>query len=639
MARTIADRLTEATSRSFVGRDAELELLRGAAVDPDPPFLVGFVHGPGGIGKSSLLTALAASLEPDVPVLRLDCRDVEPTPRGVVEAAAAALGEGASEASLDDVTAALAARPGRTLLALDTYELFAILDAWMRQVFLPRLPDSVAVVIASRDGPSAAWLTDPGWAGMVREVRLRALSQADAIRMLRARGLGELQAARANRFARGHPLALELAAAALRDDPDPGIEVDPPSDVVGQLLDALLEDLPPHTIETVEAASTTRRVTAPILRALLARDDIREAFDDLRRLPFTERTPEGLLLHDVVRDTVARELAERDPELHARYRRRAWAFLSAGARHPRAGGDMWQLTADLIFLIKNPVLRYACFPVGAGEHVVEPATPDDADAIARIVGDHEGPEARDLLLAWWRRHPEAFSVARSPDGTPAALVHVAEIGSVDPELLRIDPVASAWREHLRRVPPRAGDRVLAMRRWLGAETGELLAPEVGACWLDVKRVYLQLRPRLSRLYSTMGDPAALAPIFVPLGFAPVGEPVAIGGGSYQPVWLDFGEGSVDGWLSRLVDAEIDAAEEAGRRDAAADDGLTAREREVLALIADGLSNRGIAERLVISEKTAGRHVSNIFAKLGIHNRAQAARIAAERGLAGAAPGG
>lgn len=61
-------------------------------------------------------------------------------------------------------------------------------------------------------------------------------------------------------------------------------------------------------------------------------------------------------------------------------------------------------------------------------------------------------------------------------------------------------------------------------------------------------------------------------------------------------------------------------------------GLTVREVQVLRLLADGLSNRQIAERLVISEKTAIRHVSNIFGKLGVGTRAHAARIAVERGL-------
>jgi DNA-binding CsgD family transcriptional regulator len=169
------------------------------------------------------------------------------------------------------------------------------------------------------------------------------------------------------------------------------------------------------------------------------------------------------------------------------------------------------------------------------------------------------------------------------------------------------------------------DRVLILRRWLGRGSGEMPSPAVGACWLDVKRSYMELRPRLSRLYSAMADAEALAPIFAPLGFAPVGPPVDVGGVPYQPVWLDFGEGSVDGWLRRLVGAEIDAQEAALAPvvDGAATAGLTPRELEVLALVAEGLSNRAIGERLVITEKTAGHHVSNIFCKLGVHNRAQA----------------
>ena len=62
--------------------------------------------------------------------------------------------------------------------------------------------------------------------------------------------------------------------------------------------------------------------------------------------------------------------------------------------------------------------------------------------------------------------------------------------------------------------------------------------------------------------------------------------------------------------------------------------LTSRECEVLALIAEGLTNRQIADRLVISEGTAIRHVSNIFGKLGVKNRSAATRAAIENGLAG-----
>ncbi|HEX9440839.1 MAG TPA: helix-turn-helix transcriptional regulator, partial [Roseiflexaceae bacterium] len=62
------------------------------------------------------------------------------------------------------------------------------------------------------------------------------------------------------------------------------------------------------------------------------------------------------------------------------------------------------------------------------------------------------------------------------------------------------------------------------------------------------------------------------------------------------------------------------------------DGLTARERAVIALIARGYSNRAIADALVISEKTAEGHVSSILSKLGYSSRAQAAAYAVQQGL-------
>ncbi|MEU9608400.1 response regulator transcription factor [Streptomyces sp. NPDC048057] len=63
------------------------------------------------------------------------------------------------------------------------------------------------------------------------------------------------------------------------------------------------------------------------------------------------------------------------------------------------------------------------------------------------------------------------------------------------------------------------------------------------------------------------------------------------------------------------------------------DGLTGREGEVLALIADGLSNPEIARHLHISTATVKTHINNLFAKAGLHDRAQAVRYAYRNGLA------
>jgi two-component system response regulator NreC len=62
------------------------------------------------------------------------------------------------------------------------------------------------------------------------------------------------------------------------------------------------------------------------------------------------------------------------------------------------------------------------------------------------------------------------------------------------------------------------------------------------------------------------------------------------------------------------------------------DGLTDREREILALIAEGLSNQEIAQKLYISIKTVQTHRTHIMEKLDLHNRAQLVRYAIRKGL-------
>jgi DNA-binding NarL/FixJ family response regulator len=61
--------------------------------------------------------------------------------------------------------------------------------------------------------------------------------------------------------------------------------------------------------------------------------------------------------------------------------------------------------------------------------------------------------------------------------------------------------------------------------------------------------------------------------------------------------------------------------------------LTARQAEVLHLVAQGKSDRQIAAELVLSEKTVGRHLENIFAKLGVSSRVAATAVAIRQGLA------
>jgi DNA-binding NarL/FixJ family response regulator len=88
-----------------------------------------------------------------------------------------------------------------------------------------------------------------------------------------------------------------------------------------------------------------------------------------------------------------------------------------------------------------------------------------------------------------------------------------------------------------------------------------------------------------------------------------------------------------------VDTALQAAgERVEARRRAWPSGLTDREVEVLQLISRGRSNRQMAENLVISVKTVGRHVENIYAKAGVSTRAGATMFALQNGLAGTPEG-
>lgn len=97
---------------------------------------------------------------------------------------------------------------------------------------------------------------------------------------------------------------------------------------------------------------------------------------------------------------------------------------------------------------------------------------------------------------------------------------------------------------------------------------------------------------------------------------------------HEPAWAKFCEAVLDFLQTPAVAAAGDGAGAGG----AAFASLSPRERQVLALIADGLSNTEVAERLTISEKTARNHASNVFDKLGVWSRAQAIVFARERGF-------
>lgn len=461
----LGDILSERALAHFAGRDRELKTLLGLFEKSGP--LVVHVHGVAGIGKSSLLQAFVGRARAQgTRVVRIDCRTVEPTPRGLLTELSDALGEPLP--GVEDVAQRLSSFGEPVAIVLDTYEVFVLLDTWIRQAFVPSLPVNARLAIGSRNPPSPAWRTTPGWQGLFRSLPLDALPEGDALRYLELSGIPADVARRINAIAKGHPLALSMSASIALSDAGTSIEDRGLHQVIDELSRSYLEAVPDAiTRRALEASAVVRCVTEPLLHALIPDVAPRDTMERLGALPFVDPGREGLFIHDAVRGALASSLAAHDPDTYRGYRRAAWAYLHNRLQHAGAA-EPWRYTADLLFLLENPVLREGFFPSGAQPLAVEPATAGDGEAVLRLIAATV-PSEREALAAWWRHNADGFRIVRDRDGSICGLCIMVRASELHESVDAADSVAAAWR---RDVAARDPSSALFVRRWLDRNVGE-----------------------------------------------------------------------------------------------------------------------------------------------------------------------
>jgi hypothetical protein len=265
---------------------------------------------------------------------------------------------------------------------------------------------------------------------------------------------------------------------------------------------------------------------------------------------------DGLIVHDAVRQAIASSLKAADPNRYRLFRQAAWNQLR---EEMSAAGksELWRYTADLLYMIENPIVREAFFPSDLQPYAVEPAKPEDMGAIHTITEQKDGPQAVAWVEWWWRHLPSAFNAVRDRNGAVSGYYYMFNPETVKRSLLKEDPVIRSWWEHLREDPIPKKQQALFIRRWLGREMGEAPSPIQAACWLDIKRTYIEQRQYLRRVYVTVQDPGPYVPVLQTLGFKVLEHiDVQLDGNRCFSAVLDFGSALVGGWLSSLVDAEI-----------------------------------------------------------------------------------
>jgi hypothetical protein len=525
-----------------ITRKAELKLLEPLLASGHTQVL--YIHGISGIGKTTLLQQLGQT----APILHLDCAHIEPTDAGFLHALSSAIGEPLALDSLAQLTTS------PTLIALDNYESLKLLDMWIRQFLTPKLPRQITLLLCSRQPPHDGWLINDNGYGQFKTLELGPLDADQSHQLLQHYGVEQERLIPLLKMAQGHPLALYLAACSQHRLQIPETQNTNLDWALTHLTEAFLSEVDtPKLRKALEASSVTRRLTKPLLRALLEHDDVEAEYDGLQQLDFVGSSSDGLHIHDLVRSLVARSYKASDPEAYRHHQQNCWWWLQKDL-DKTASHDLWRHTADLLYLVENPRVREAFFPCGSQIVAVEPALPKDYDNIMAMVNAHDGPQAKAIIQDLWNLCPSGFGVVRQDQKQLQGFACVFEASQVAHTQ---DPVIQSILSHLKAYPVPQGQTVLITRRWLSRKEGELPSAAQGAFWLDCKRLYMAFKPSMRRIYLVIKQPSAYQEVMQVLGFKEAANTyVEIEAIGYHCMANDMGPGSVDGWLTGLAEREL-----------------------------------------------------------------------------------
>ncbi len=707
---------------AIMGRRREmrrfLRWLRGEAGSGRP---ILNVHGPGGVGKSTLLDAFqAAAAGEGVRWFLVDLAGGAFTDRlrDILSELHTLGGEAAGAAAAVRGTGR---RVARVVLALDSYEEAGPLEHWVREAVLARLPPGARTVIAGRVPLRALWRHAGGWPELVCELPLGGFNRSETRRYLAGhelpglcgRGGGITRLAEAAWLStHGNPLALSLAVAVARREGPAALEraADHP-EVVAGLARRWLREVPDERLRRLlEAAAVLRRFDQETL-AETAGEAVETAdFERLTALSFVRGTAAGWTLHSLVRRALRAELGWRAPARREELRGRAVAGRLRVLAGP-ASRERWSAAlADLFYLLGDALLQAVFFGREEGDEGLFVRQATGAD-LPELMAYFE--ECRERALA---TGPSTFEVTdpqsgrrfsysmpwvdflRAPLDLPGYLslgpgvvrmardekdrlrgisvlipVHAGTLPYLEeqpvtgPYFRHLAPAeragyavppeeASAW--YIRHINTRDLDdapaRAALFRDLFGVafRHGRLLASSPVPFFQDILRrcgflevpgathhdfgsdfpsptYILDLRgPRLagfllrlahSQETPTGGEAGAMADLLAERLAAWAAEkavaPPAAGGKA-----VDSGAG------------EAGDAPQRPRKGEAPLDLLTPREREVALAVMDGLSNGEIGRRLGIELDTVKKHLSRVYAKVGVASRTQLIRRLLAAGL-------
>lgn len=566
----LADRLASARQNRFVGRSSEIDLFQSALKAAESPYQVLYVYGPGGIGKTSLLREFAARAEKQgFATYYVDGRNLEPTPDSFQRALGAAFGVHSDA----DITAHIGRLSKRFVLFLDTYEVWSALDTWLRDEFLPQLPENGLIVIAGREPLSAGWQSDPGWQMLTRQIALRNLSPDEGREFLERRAVPSEQHRTVLDFTHGFPLALSLVADLFDQRHELNFQPETAPDIVKILLERFVQKVPgPAHRAAFEASAMVRVLNESLLATMLKLPDptaelkpedqigaqtTHELFEWLRGLSFIEAGREGLFPHDLARETVIADVRWRNPDWYKELHNRARKYYVARLPHASLT-EQQRILYDFVFLHRdNPIMR-AMFDMRS-DMVITPTAmqPEDQPTLLKMIEHYEGAESVKWAKKWFARQPDKVTVYRSEQNEIVGLFAMVELQLASEEERNADPATRAtWSYLNKHAPLRPGEIAAHYRFWMARDSYQGVSPVQTQIFLTTVR-YQLLTPGLAYHFFPCANADFWAPALLYGDLTRVPEAdYTVGGNRYGVYVHDWRVRSPLAWLDLLARREV-----------------------------------------------------------------------------------
>ena len=611
-----AKRLRAARKQRMVGRDEECARFLAAITAETLPYDILFIYGPGGIGKSALAAEFVAiCAEHAVACHLIDARHIEPSPVTFLATLPPEL-----RASEDGEPAENL--PRHTLI-IDGYDHLAPLDGWLRQSYLPELPENTLVALISANPPMPEWRTDPGWRSLIALMPVRNLTPEASRAYLRAANVPEAQMRAVLDFTHGHPLALALVADVFAQRPDVVFQPENEPDIIRTLLESLVQKAPgPAHRAALEVCALVRLTTEPLLKVMLGMSDVRSLFDWLRTLSFIEADRRGIYPHQTAREALVADLRWRNPDWHAELHARARAYYSDRLKHTHDLEQQQETLFDYIYLHRHsPILRSYLQGMpsqGGPSFFTDTLRPADIPALLAMVARHEGEESARIAEYWLARQPQGALVQRDSSGQPVGFLLTLALHEVEPTDSDADPATRAVMGYLRAIGSlRPGERALFYRFWMAGNTYQDFSHAQAHIGVHVVRSYLTT-PRLAYSFFPVAAPEFWDMILRYADLQRLSEAeYDVGGRHYSVYGHDWRATSPMAWLNLLAEREMSLTPQLSEPPAPVETLLALSEQEFAAAVYSALkdfrrgdrlrSNPLLRARLVIDR--AGRDAS------------------------------